>query len=628
MRGSGTTPYRVPVATAGFKLERQPWLKARASSRAGLRLMFDTDRRLAGRLFAVSVVEGLLPTAFTVLGGRLVAAAEAAESAGGLRSPAGRRLLVALGLVAAVFLLREVIQEVSAAVIEGFRERVEAHKRDRVMAAVLGPPGVAHLEDATVLDLVRVGSRSEWPNASAFTMGVYGLTRMRVMAFTSALLVAAFRWWLAVLLLVLWTVCGRVLRRGQAEAWADTRGHLRRAGYLRDLAFEPAAAKEVRVFGLSGWLLDSFSGAWHDVMRTVWRRRRGAVLQRLLVLAAVLIAHGVAFAVVVQAARNGEIGPDRLVVLVPAIMAVSWFGNANSYTIAVALGAVNLPAIAQLEELVATTPEYQPRGSEPPPARSARGIRFEGVSFRYPSRDAPVYEGLDLTIDAGRSLAIVGANGAGKTTLVKLLARLYEPTAGRITVDGVDIATFDPPAWQRRVAAIFQDFVQYPMTAADNVGFGAPEHAGDRERLAAAAGRVGALELIESLPQGWDTVLTRHLPGGTELSGGQWQRLALARALFAVEGGASVLVLDEPTANLDVRSEVELFNRFLEVTRGVTTILISHRFSTVRRADRIVVLEGGRVGEEGTHDELVAAGGHYAAAFRLQAGRYEEAVDG
>jgi ATP-binding cassette subfamily B protein len=133
---------------------------------------------------------------------------------------------------------------------------------------------------------------------------------------------------------------------------------------------------------------------------------------------------------------------------------------------------------------------------------------------------------------------------------------------------------------------------------------------------------------VESLPEGWDTVLTRHLPGGTDLSGGQWQRLALARALFAVEGGAGVLVLDEPTANLDVRSEVELFNRFLEVTRGVTTILISHRFSTVRRADRIVVLEGGRVAEEGTHEELVAAGGHYATSFRLQADRYDEALDG
>ncbi len=368
----------MPVATAAvFQRERVPWLRMRASSRAGIRLMLDTDRRLAIRLFVLSVVEGLLPTAFTVLGGRLVAAAEGAESAGGLRSPAGRRLLVALALVAAVFLLREVLQAVSVAMIEGFRERVEGHKRDRVMAAVLGPPGIAHLEDATVLDLVRVGSRSEWPNASAFAMGIYGLTELRVMAFSSALLVAAFRWWLAALVLGLWAVCGRVLRTGQAEAWADTRGTLRRASYLRDLAFEPAAAKEVRVFGLGGWLLDSFTGAWHDVMRTVWRRRRGAGLQRVLIFAAVIAAHAVAFAVIVQAARNGEIGADRLVVLVPAIMTVAWFGNANSYTIAVSLGAVNLPAITELEELVATTRAYQAGGIRRPagPAAARHPLR-------------------------------------------------------------------------------------------------------------------------------------------------------------------------------------------------------------------------------------------------------------
>jgi ATP-binding cassette subfamily B protein len=238
-----------------------------------------------------------------------------------------------------------------------------------------------------------------------------------------------------------------------------------------------------------------------------------------------------------------------------------------------------------------------------------------------------VYEGLSLRIEAGRSLAIVGVNGAGKTTLVKLLARLYEPTAGRITVDGVDLREIDPHAWQPRVAAIFQDFVRYELTAADNVGFGAVAVQGDLERLRSAAARVGVLDLVESLPGGWSTILSRRYEDGTDLSGGQWQRIALARALFAVEAGAGILVLDEPTANLDVRAEVDLFDRFLEVTQGATTVLISHRFSTVRRADRIVVLDQGRVVEEGTHAELLAAGGRYAASFRLQAERYGEAAE-
>ncbi|HVM13812.1 MAG TPA: ATP-binding cassette domain-containing protein, partial [Egibacteraceae bacterium] len=213
-------------------------------------------------------------------------------------------------------------------------------------------------------------------------------------------------------------------------------------------------------------------------------------------------------------------------------------------------------------------------------------------------------------------------NGAGKTTLVKLLARLYEPTGGRITVDGVDLRDLDPRRWQRQVAAIFQDFTRYQFSAYDNVAVGALQLAGDRRAVEHAAARAGASDIIESLPGGWDTRLSRQFTGGAGLSGGEWQRLALARALLAVAGGARVLVLDEPTAALDVRAEAEVYDRYLELTRGVTTVLISHRFSTVRRADRIVVLEGGKVVEDGSHDQLVAAGGRYAAMYELQASRF------
>ena len=236
--------------------------------------------------------------------------------------------------------------------------------------------------------------------------------------------------------------------------------------------------------------------------------------------------------------------------------------------------------------------------------------------------------GLDMVIPAGRSIAIVGANGAGKTTLIKLLCRMYDPTAGRITVDGADLRHVDPVDWQRRVAAIFQDFARYHLSARDNVALGATDLAGDARPLRAAAEKAGALALIEGLPRGWDTVLSRQYAGGVDLSGGQWQRVALARALLAVEGGARLLILDEPTAALDVRAEAELYDRFLEITAGLTTILISHRFSTVRRADRICVLADGRVAEQGTHDELVAQGGRYATMFALQAARFTSEPDG
>jgi ATP-binding cassette subfamily B protein len=240
-----------------------------------------------------------------------------------------------------------------------------------------------------------------------------------------------------------------------------------------------------------------------------------------------------------------------------------------------------------------------------------------------------VLDGFDLTIEAGTSLAIVGLNGAGKTTIVKLLARLYEPQEGRITCDGIDIRDFPAVAWQRRIGAIFQDFLRYELSLGENVGFGAVELADDQEVVVRALERAGALPLRDRLPRGLDTVLSREYEDGSDLSGGQWQRVATARALMAVEGGASVLVLDEPTANLDVRAEVQFFAEFLALTEGLTTIVISHRFSTVRRADRVVVLERGRILEDGTHDELVALGGRYAELFELQAARFvdEEPLD-
>ncbi|MFD0821835.1 ABC transporter ATP-binding protein, partial [Micromonospora zhanjiangensis] len=462
-------------------------------------------------------------------------------------------------------------------------------------------------------------------------------------ALGAAAVLLAFHPAVGLLWLVVWPAVVHVMQReylrvgqvgfGQSDA-------LRRAEYLRDLAITAPAAKEIRIWGMLDWLLGRYRSAWRAAVEPIWRQRRprrGAVLGTTGTIVAV---NALSYGLLVWAAVRGDLGLAALAVYTQAL------GMANSYTAfddhnaILSFAAVTVPKVLDLDDRLTPGPDAAgavPEAAEAAPDAAgkpvralpaefpARRIRAEGVRFRYPGAAEDALRDLDLTIDAGKSLAVVGENGAGKTSLVKLVCGLYRPTAGRISVDGHDLADLGPAVWRSRVSALFQDFTRYHLSAADNVGMGAPELATDRARLRAAAERAGALPLIEGLPRGWDTILSPEYAGGVDLSGGQWQRVAMARAFFAVEAGARVLILDEPTAALDVRAEAELYERFLDLTAGLTTILVSHRFSTVRLADRIIVLHRGAVVEDGTHSELMALDGRYATMFRLQAARF---VDG
>ena len=317
----------------------------------------------------------------------------------------------------------------------------------------------------------------------------------------------------------------------------------------------------------------------------------------------------------------GRISLGEAVVYVQSAVGVSMiaFGGFSW-----ALDGSSAPVAAVLRLEAAMRPAGELRsGDRRADGRPAREIRLRDVTFAYPAglcrgrKRLPHYmvlEHLDLTIPAGSSLAIVGQNGAGKTTIAKLLCRLYDPQSGAIEIDGVDLREFDLASWRSRVAAVFQDFIRLELPLRDNVApGGAPDDVVRDALESAGAANLAAL----------DTVLARGYTDGTDLSGGQWQRVALARALAAVRLGAGVVLLDEPTAQLDVRGEAEIFDRLLAATRHCTTILISHRFSTVRHADRICVLEHGRVIELGTHDELMALGGRYRTMFDLQAQRFQ-----
>ncbi len=325
----------------------------------------------------------------------------------------------------------------------------------------------------------------------------------------------------------------------------------------------------------------------------------------------VISANVLVFWFVASAAAHGRVSLGEAVVYVQSAVGVSMIAF-GGFSWALDGAAAPVAAVLRLEPAMRRAGALR-SGDRPAGAMPGREIRLRDVTFAYPGADAPVLEHFDLTIPAGSSLAIVGQNGAGKTTIAKLLCRLYDPQSGAIEIDDVDIRDLDLASWRSRVAAVFQDFLRLELPLRDNVvPAGAPD-----DVVRAALESAGATGLAAV-----DTVLARGYDGGTDLSGGQWQRIALARALAAVKLGAGVVLLDEPTAQLDVRGEAEIFDRLLAATRHCSTILISHRFSTVRHADRICVLEHGRVIELGTHDELMALAGRYRTMFDLQAQRF------
>ena len=459
------------------------------------------------------------------------------------------------------------------------------------------------------------------------------LLASRVTLIGSAVIVGAmFRWWVAAMLvavtLLLEWYGGRLVER-EIDVWWGNTEEQRRAQYLFNLGMRDAP-KELRVFGLHRWLVERYVRDWTAGYRPVWARRRQNAKWSMLIGGVHLLANGVAILAVGRAAMNGSLPLTQVATTLPAILVI---GQANN-----GFGVVQvrrgLSAYRAMRDLPDTIAERHPEPAVKTKHRietmPAREIRFEKVSFRYPGSETDVLRELDLTIRAHEALALVGVNGAGKSTLVKLLGGAYQPTSGRILVDGVDLADLDLAAWQRRVAAIVQDFLRFPLPVTDNVVFGAVERAGDELTLVRVARESGIDEVVRGLPKGWDTVLDKTFDGGVDLSGGEWQRVALARALFAVHAGAGVLVLDEPAAALDVRAEAELVERYLELTSGVASLIISHRFSVVRNADRICVLSDGRIVEDGTHEELLDRDGEYAGMFRLQAERYvtgPEAID-
>lgn len=568
----------------------------------------------------LALISGAVPVAFTIVTGRVVGAiSEAIGSDAG--SAARARAVQALVILVAIYVLRPLVFALEGPVTASLGSRFTLELRREVLGATLGPVGIAHLENPSTADeLQLIGSHDSRYHAENLVHNIASVGSEKITGLGSAVVLAAFAWWAPLLVLPALFLAYRWVHRDidthATAQWGGT-PELRRSDYLRDLAVRPEAAKEIRVFGLASFIVSWFASSWTEAMRPQWRvrRRNGSSIAQAAL--AQLVVGLVIFGLLARAALRGEISLASFVVFAGALHGMQNLGPDMDSEWAVLRGVRVVDSLVRLRSLTDA-----PNATRAATIERSGPIVFEDVTFAYPGGAGPVLDRLRLEIPQGRSLAIVGLNGAGKTTLVKLLARLYEPESGRITSGGVDIAGVAPEVWRRRIGVIFQDFVRFELDARANVGFGALELLHRDDALDRAVGKANAAAIIAALPESWNTVLSRGYDGGVELSGGQWQRIALARAFMALEGGADILVLDEPTANLDVRAEAELFDRFLEITEGTTTILISHRFSTVRRADRIAVLDAGRVAEHGTHDELTALDGRYARLFALQAERF------
>jgi ABC-type multidrug transport system fused ATPase/permease subunit len=569
------------------------------------------SRGLATAWWIALLLRGTLPAVFAVAMGAVVTAVEH-----------GQPLVIPLAVVGAVFVALQMLAPIHQALSSNVGDRTSAWLYDTVTRACVRPPGIRHLEDPALT--------SDLTAARDFDLGMTGPPLSISMDFIAsgmvemigglacAAILSAYAWWAPLLLGGAWLATHWLLR--ESAIWHDrntdeVRAAQRGAEYAYRLAVDPPASKELRLFGLAEWIVDRFvvrRRRLHQLQYDATRLRERPVLWSVVL---VVAANAIVFWMLAADAASSRIGLGATVIYVQAAIGVSMIAF-GGFSWALDGAAAPVAAVTRLGPAMQGAGEL-PEGRRSAGAAPIREIRLRQVTFGY-AEGSPVLDGLDLTIPAGTSLAIVGQNGAGKTTIAKLLCRLYDPQSGAIEIDGADLRELDLASWRSRVTAVFQDFIKFELPLRDNV---AP--AGGPDPIIAGALEAAGASGLASL----DTVLARGYDGGTDLSGGQWQRVALARALAAVSMGAGVVLLDEPTAQLDVRGEAEIFDRLLAATRHCTTILISHRFSTVRHADRICVLEHGRVVELGTHDELMALGGRYRTMFDLQAQRFAQAGD-
>jgi ATP-binding cassette, subfamily B, bacterial len=584
-----------------------------------VRFVWRTNRWATVGLGLLTLGGALLPASQAWVG-KLIVDGVVASIQSGQDAEQVRKVFIYLLLELGLFLL-------SAAFNHGRRliqQLIQLQLANRIRAEIIGKAltlDLAYFEDSDFYDRLQNARREGGYKPVELINDTFLIVQNSITLISFALLMLRFSPWLVVVLLA------TSIPSFIAETRYSERGfrlltrrapETRQVNYLSRLLTEDTAVKEIKLFNLGGTLLNRYTTLFDKFFeedKSLALRRATAGFG--LGLIATLGFYG-SYAWIVWYTVQGKISLGDMTLY----LAIFRQGQSTFQSILSSVGNIyeNNLFMANFFEFLCLEPLMKITGQKRKLSLPLRGgIEFRDIGFRYPDSEEWALRGVNLIIRPGEKIALVGHNGAGKTTLIKLLSRLYDPTEGSILIDGIDIRDLDPLELQQRIGVIFQDFVRYHLPVRENIGFGQIDAMDDVERIAAAARKSGAHAVAEELPEGYETMLGRWFHDGHELSLGQWQKVALARAFMR---DAEILVLDEPTASVDARAEYEIFQNFKALTEGKMAILISHRFSTVRMADRIAVIQEGRIAELGTHDELLRRGGTYAELFSMQAEGY------
>jgi ATP-binding cassette subfamily B protein len=582
-------------------------------------LVWATSRKLTLALAGATLLQSITPAAQVWLAGRLIDEVVAGVQAGG--SEQHVRAIVLLAVIQLVLLLGSSFLQTAGNISQQLlQERLAIHVQLQIMrhAATLD---LADFENAAYYDQLQQAQRESARRPVEMVSGVFGLGRSVVTFITMVALLLGLSPWVAAAALI--SPIPAFISGSRYGWWGfqqmRRQSPVRRVmSYLTTLMTTDEYAKEVKLFTAEDYFIDRYertaAGYYEETRQLLVRRYLAGFGWGSLT----TLASSGTFLYVALLAVRGQVTLGALTVFTQAAAQVQGAFQG-------VLGGIqgiyeNGLYLSTLYELLEREPRIHAPEHPAPVRRPFRqGIEFRNVSYRYPGRDALALDDVSFTIEPGQTVALVGRNGAGKSTVVKLLGRLYDPDEGQILIDGRDVREYDPVELRREFGVMFQDYAAYQVSAGENIGVGNVDRAEDTDAIAEAAARAGADEVVAKLPEGYETTLGKWFEGGHQLSGGEWQKIALARAFMR---DAQVLILDEPTAALDAQAEHDLFARIKSLTRGKMALYISHRFSTVRMADRILFLENGRLVEQGTHEELMLLGGRYAELFDLQAASY------